>query len=412
MPNQKMLEGIKVVELGTHVAVPYCTRELSDLGAEVTKVEPLKGESYRGKMGMLFQLPFKEDYDVLYNAYNVDKKSISLNLKDPAGREAMIKLLGTADVFITNTREEVLARLGLSFEMLSEMYPKLIIGNVSGFGTKGPDKDKRGYDASSFWSPSGMIQEWNFQDNGYAFKPFYGFGDAITASQLTSGILAALYQRAINGGKGDIVRVSLLATGLWTNVCGLLRYQDGQEFPRPYNQPIVPLDNFMRTKDGKQFLCSEENWPARYKIWLKLMDREDLMDDPNWNSMMGYVNRADIPNKVDMLKECVAKYTSEELDKALEGSNAIYEYLRETKDIMSNEQAWANDIFAKVQMRNGQESIIPNAPIRFASQPDPDGSHVTARKLGEDGDIILKELGYTDEEIQAMIEANTIVVKK
>ena len=411
MSNQKILEGIKVVEMGTHVAVPYCSRELSDLGADVIKVEPLTGESYRGKMGMLFQLPFQEDYDVLFNAYNVDKKSLSLNLKDEDAKEALIKLLGTVDVFVTNTREEVLARLGLSFESLQEKYPKLIIGNVSGYGTKGPDKDKRGYDASSFWSPSGMIQEWNFQDNDFAFKPFYGFGDAIAASQLTSGILAALYQRALTG-KGDIVRVSLLATGLWTNICCLLRYQDGQDFPRPYNQPIVPLDNFMKTKDGKQFLCSEENWPARYKIWLKLMGREDLMDDPNWNSMKGYVNRADIPNKVDMLKECVANHTSEELDEALKDSGAIYEYLNETDNIMENQQAWENDIFAKVQMRNGKESIITNAPIRFASQPDPDGEHVTARKLGEDGDIILKELGFSDEKIAEMVEKKSIIIKK
>lgn len=411
MSNQKILEGIKVVELGTHVAVPYCARELSDLGASVIKVEPVTGESYRGKMGMLFQLPFQEDYDVLFNAYNVDKKSLCLNLKDEDAKEAFIKLLGTVDVFLTNTREEVLSRLGLSFDSLREKYPKLIIGNVSGYGTKGSDKDKRGYDASSFWSPSGMIQEWNFQDNNYAFKPFYGFGDAIAASQLTSGILAALYQRALKG-EGDIVRVSLLATGLWTNICGLLRFQDNQEFPRPYNQPIVPLDNFMKTKDGKQFLCSEENWPARYKIWLKLMGREDLMDDPNWNSMKGYVNKADIPNKVNMLKECVSNYTSEELDEALKDSGAIYEYLTETNEIMENKQAWDNDIFAKVQMRNGEESVITNAPIRFASQPDPDGVHTTARKLGEDGEEILKELGYTEEQITEMIERKAAVIKK
>lgn len=411
MSNQKILEGIKVVELGTHVAVPYCARELGDMGAEVIKIEPPTGESYRGKMGMLFQLPFQEDYDVLFNAYNVDKKSLSLNLKDEDAKEAFIKLLGTADVFVSNTREEVLERLGLSFEFLQEKYPKLIIGNVSGYGNKGEDKNKRGYDASSFWSPSGMLQEWNFQDNDYTFKPFYGFGDAVAASQLTSGILAALYHRGITG-KGDIVRVSLLATGLWTNVCGLIRYQDGQNFPRPYNEPIVPLDNFMKTKDGKYFLCSEENWSARYKIWLKLMGREDLMDDPNWNSMKGYVNRKDIPNKVDMLKECVANHTSEELDEALKDSGAIYEYLEETENIMDNQQAWANDIFAKVEMRNGKESVITNAPIRFASQPDPDGEHITARKLGEDGDVILKELGFSDEKIAEMIERKAVVIRK
>lgn len=411
MSKSGILKGIKIVELGTHVAVPYCARELSDLGADVIKVEPPKGESYRQKMGMLFQLPFQEDGDVLFNAYNVDKKSISLNLKDEKAKEAFVKLLGTADIFLTNTREEVLERLGLSFASLKEKYPKLIIGNVNGYGSKGKNKEKRGYDASSFWSPSGMIQEWNFKDNEYAFKPFYGFGDAIAASQLTSGILGALYKRAVSG-EGDIVRVSLLGTGLWTNICGLLRYQDDQPFPRPYTEPIVPLDNFMRTKDGKQFLCSEENWPARYKIWLKLMGREDLEDDPNWNSMKGYVNRADIPNKVSMLKECVAAHTSEELDEALKDSGAIYEYLGETDTIMDNEQAWANDMFTKVQLRNGKESIVSNAPIVYESTKDEVKEHTTARKLGEDGEEILLGLGYTEEEIKTMQEEQVIVIRK
>ena len=124
MSNQNILKGIKVIELGTHVAVPYCARELSDLGAEVIKVEPLTGESYRGKMGMLFQLPFQEDYDILFNAYNVDKKSISLNLKDEDAKNAFIKLLGTADVFFNK-------HTGRSTES-SGIKLRIVTGKISG----------------------------------------------------------------------------------------------------------------------------------------------------------------------------------------------------------------------------------------------------------------------------------------
>lgn len=239
MSNQ-ILKGIRVVELGTHVAIPYCARELSDMGAEVIKIEPPKGESYRGKMGMLFQLPNKPGSDYVLTPYNVNKKSLCMNLKDADSKEALLKLLETADVFLSNTREMALEKLGLGLESLQQRFPRLVIGSVNGFGTVGPDKDRPGYDATSFWSAGGAIQEWSTQGS-QVFKPFYGFGDSIAAAQLTAGIMSALYQRE-KTGKGDVVRVSLLAAGLWHNICGLLRYQAGHKFPKSFYDPIVPLD--------------------------------------------------------------------------------------------------------------------------------------------------------------------------
>lgn len=282
MANE-ILKGIKIVEWGSYVAVPYCTRELADMGAEVIKIEPPKGEDYRVRMGRNFQLPNNPKSDWTYTPYNVNKKNLCLDLKNPEAVNAFLTLIATADVFITNTREEVLERMGLGFATLREKFPKLICANVSGFGDKGPMKDNRGYDLTSFWSPSGMIQEWNFQGN-LPFKPFYGFGDAITASQMTVGILAALYRRAVTG-VGDVVRTSLMGTGLWTNVCGLLRYQAGHHFPKPFGEPIVPMDNLYETKDGKWICISEPIWGQRCQHYFEFFGTPELMDDPNWNSM-------------------------------------------------------------------------------------------------------------------------------
>jgi crotonobetainyl-CoA:carnitine CoA-transferase CaiB-like acyl-CoA transferase len=403
--SNNILKGIRVIELGTHVAIPYCARELADMGADVIKIEPPQGEAYRSRMGMLFHLPFKPDHNVIFTPYNVNKKSLSLNLKDADGKEAFLKLLGTADIFITNTREMALERLGLSFDFLKEKFPKLIIGNVNGFGTKGTDKDRGGYDATSFWSPSGALLEWGTQGSK-VFKPFYGFGDSIAAAQLTAGIMSALYQRE-RSGKGEVVRVSLLAAGLWHNICGLLRYQVGHNFPKSYYDPILPLDNFYLTKDGKWLLCSEERWDVRCKAYFELFGTPELIDDPEWNSMKGYISN--ISEKVKYFEEHIAQVTSEQITEVLSKVDAVFEFLHETKDVVTNEQAWANDFLREMKTASGQPLTISNIPIEFESQDFID-EITPAPQLGENSAEILSGLGYTEEQIKAMVDKGAVVL--
>lgn len=409
MANE-ILKGIKVVELSTHVAVPYTGRALADMGADVIKIEPPKGESYRGKMGMLFQLPNKPGADYIFTPYNVNKKSLCLNLKDPASVEALLKLLEDTDIFITNTREKALEKLGLGLETLKEKFPKLIIGSVNGFGNKGPDKDNPGYDATSFWACSGALTEFSYADDKHMFKPFYGFGDGVGAAQLTAGILAALYNR-MNTGKGDVVRVSLMGTGLWHNVGGMMRACAGHKFPKEFTDPIVPLDNFYKTKDGKWFLVSEENWGGRCHAYFDLFGMPELKDDPNWNSMMAYVNPKTMKEKVKFFEEHFAQVTEEEIRKHLEPVDAVFAFIPSHDDIIDNEQAWANDFIRKMHTKDGTELTIANIPYKFDSQGVIDEIK-PAPQLGEDTVEILGSLGYSADEINNMIETGAVLAYK
>ncbi len=403
--SNTILKGIRVVEMGTHVAIPYCSRELADMGAEVIKIETPYGESYR-RVGMLFHLPLEAGFNPVFIPYNMNKKSLVLNLKEEMGKEALLKLLETADIFLTNTREMALERLGLSFDVLKEKFPKLVIGSVNGFGTKGRDKDRGGYDLTSFWSPAGMLQEWTYQENPHVFKPFYGFGDSIAAGQLTAGVMSAMYNRE-KTGKGDVVRVSLLATGLWSNVCGLLRYQAGHEFPKAFCDAAAPLDNFYRTKDGKWFLSAEENWDARCGAYFDLFGTPELKDDPNWNNLMGYMT--DIPEKSKFIEEHIAQLTSEEIYDALIKAGAVFDFLLETDDILDNPQAWDNDCLRKVTAKNGKELTVSNIPLRFDSQ-DLIEEVTIAPELGENSAEILSSLGFSEAQIKDMAEKNATLI--
>ena len=139
------LEGITVVELATFVAAPSSARVMADWGANVIKVESPKGDPMRN-MGALVNMPTQPDENVAFDQQNSNKHSIVINLKDPDGMAVMHRLLEGADVFVTNNREDALVRMGLSYAQLADRYPRLVYGQVSGYGEEGPHKDRPGYD--------------------------------------------------------------------------------------------------------------------------------------------------------------------------------------------------------------------------------------------------------------------------
>ncbi len=405
---EQVLKGIRVVELGTHMAVPNCAHELGEMGAEVIKVEKPKGENYRYAMGMLFQLPNKPQGDMCYEPQNVNKKHVAIDIKKPEGVQALMDLLATADVFLTNTREAALAKSGIGFADLRKKFPKLVIGNVNGYGTEGPRAEYPGYDASSFWAESGVFQEWTFQGDKHMFKPFYGWGDNICAGQLTIGVLGALLRRA-NTGEGDVVRVSLLGTGIWQNVTGFMRYQSGHKFPKDFYEPIVPLDQFYKTKDGKWFLTSEEHWDLRCQAYFKLFSTPELADDPEWTTMRGYISN--IPEKSKWFEEHISQVTSEEIEEALRPVDAVFCFITETDEVFDNEDAWANGYFQKHPMANGQEVVIPSIPIRYDSEGKFDHDYSTPVPLvGGDTDEVFGEI-YGAEKVAQLVEAGALIDK-
>lgn len=146
---ERVLEGVKVIELSQYAAAPAAGRLLAEMGADVVKVEPLSGDSMR-YVGPSFGLPGKQDENVAFQMVNTGKKSIALDLKSPAGQQIMDKLLAGADIFFTNVRMKALQSLGLSWEALHERHPRLIFGHVSGYGLKGDDTGLPGYDATVF----------------------------------------------------------------------------------------------------------------------------------------------------------------------------------------------------------------------------------------------------------------------
>src|SRR5512139_686826 len=191
-----ILEGIKVVSMGQIVAIPAASSLMADWGAEVIKLEPLTGEMHRGlRRSQGVQVgPVNWVMQVL----NRNARGLALDVKQPAGREAIYKLIERADIFLCNYERHSVRRLGLDYASLSKLNPRLIYGFVSGYGKVGPDKDERGYDFTAGWARSGMM--YMVGEPGTPPAPQRaGMIDSSAGAHLLGGICAALLDREKTG---------------------------------------------------------------------------------------------------------------------------------------------------------------------------------------------------------------------
>lgn len=389
------LKGVRVIELGTHVAVPKATRIMADWGAEVIKVEPPKGEPWR-TMGPAYEVPARPDYNPVFQVENMNKKTIVLDLKTEAGQKALLDLLKTADVFITNTRLKALEKLGAGYETVHKVCPKLIYLHFGAYGQKGPEKDWPGFDLAAFWAKSGTMVEWTLEEDK-PFGPKPGVGDGACASLMLGAILAALYKRT-RTGEGELIQTSLFAAALWYNSLGLIcgQPQFNLTFPKKIaTDPLVPP---YKTKDGYWVLAASPSWAQLYPKVFKLIGLEQYIGDPMLHERDAA--RANYKQVCELIAGAWKNFTADELMKIFASNGVVCAKIIGPNDMYKDEQAWANDYLTKITLENGSELIVPRVPIQFGDEAPAQQS--PAHHLGQDTAEVLASIGYTEEQIAAL----------
>jgi crotonobetainyl-CoA:carnitine CoA-transferase CaiB-like acyl-CoA transferase len=276
------LQGVKVIEMGVWVAGPAATGLMADWGADVIKVEPPTGDPQRfvfGALGVADQKgvpPFEID--------NRGKRSVVLDLRNDNDLQKMFALLEDADVFVSNVRPAGLARMGLDPDSLTKRFPRLIYGQLTGYGTTGPDVDKAGYDIGAFWSRSGLAHTTVAPDE---LPPAIrsGQGDHTTGLSMAAGVLAALFDRE-RTGKGRVVSTSLLRTGIYTlgwDVGVYLRFGKRQSTKSSRKNP-APQMNCYRCADGRAFWLLGMEADRHFPGLLKAIGREELASVENFKN--------------------------------------------------------------------------------------------------------------------------------
>ena len=278
-----LFEGVRVVELAQYVFVPAATAVLSDLGADVIKVEPVgTGDPYRYlHTATLGSGP--KTYNLRLEHANRGKRSIGVDVKTTAGRGVLEDLIAQADVFATSLRPRALSALDLDDETLRARHPRLVIARGTGYGARGPDANRPGYDATAYWSWGAVGMAVTDPDAATPARQRPAMGDNSAAMSVAFGIAAALLRRT-RTGDGGVVDVSLLGSAVWTLAMDVMSVQNpgyqAHEMARPSGWN--PLTEVYRTSDGR-FLNFVLLQPDRY--WPDLcrrLGRSDLIADPRF----------------------------------------------------------------------------------------------------------------------------------
>ena len=404
---KRPLEGIKVVEMATFIAVPAVGRILADLGAEVIKIESAKGDNLRYTAPNEGR-PSDPHEDINFDLENGGKKGIVVDLRTDKGREVLFKLLDDADVFLTNWRPQALARKNLTYDDLKGRYPSRVYASLTGYGEKGPDKDLPGFDYTAFFARSGWSGSL-YQKGTVPSNLIPALGDHQGALALTVGVLAALF-RAKTTGKGEKVSTNLLHTAVWVQSFQIQGAQYGDEFggvsyPFDRRDNQLPYQPAVQTKDGRFLQVMGPNFGIYYSLIMKAIGREDVLDDPVLSDQKEMIRTGRVGEAYDIIQEGFKQKTAAEWAPILTELDIPFALCKTYEEVVKDEQAWANDVFCEVDYPRGPKAMV-RTPIDLEETPLPE--YEKAPLLGADTVSVLEGLGYEQSEIQAMIDDKTV----
>lgn len=410
--TNKPLEGVKVVEYATFIAAATTGRFLADLGADVIKIESAKGDPLRytapteGRPSDKWSL-FHEN--TTWDLENGNKRCLSLNTKDPAGKEALFKLLEDADIFITNNRVQSLQKNGLDYDSLKEKYPKLVYAMITGYGEYGPDKDLPGFDFTAFFARGGYLDSLR-QKGTIPMNVCPGLGDHNVGMNLAAGVLAALYH-AEKTGKGEKVETSLFETAVHN--MGMMvqaaQYEDvGVKYPIAIRESANPFNAAWETKDGRYIQTCMPDYNTYYNRWMEVIGRPDLIDDERYFPVTNMLKNNLGTEVYDMIMDAMRQKTAAEWNPILTKADFAFSVAQSWEEILVDEQAWANDCFYKMTYDNGAERTLVRLPVKFQEMGTPEYNR--GPMIGEQSEDVMKELGYSDEQIAEFKEKGVIYI--
>lgn len=386
--NKGILHGYRVLDFGRYIAGPFCGTLLGDYGAEVIRVERVKGSEDRylqpvtdkGEGSMFLQL-------------NRNKLGFTLNPTKPEGKSIVEKLVKTADIVIANLPDSTLKAMHLDYESLEKVNPKIILTSNTAFGTTGPYSDRVGFDGVA-QAMSGAMNMTG--DPDIPLKAFSPYVDFCTASLAAYGTLLAILERQ-KTGKGQRVQTSLLSTALTmtnSHVMEQKLLKKNRIATRNRSQTSAPADTF-QTKDG-WVLVHTVGQPL-FERWAELMGEPEWIGDPRFKDDISRGDHGEIISN-RMAKWCKDKTNKEVLNKLDKARIPGGEVLR-AKEVLEEQHIIARNLFLDLEYANLKEPAPIMSPAVELSE-NPGHINHSAPLLGEHTETIMIELGYTKEEIK------------
>ena len=396
------LDGISVIEVANWVAAPSACAIMSDLGADVIKIEPLQGDAMRGMFRPARSQTRQGTIDTGFHLDNRGKRSVAISIDKPEGAELVKRLVADADVFVTNLMPKRQARFGLDAAAIQKVNDQIVHATLTGYGTVGPDADRAGFDVTAFFGRGAVIESMaeEGQDAPY---PRPGQGDHITGLSLLAAVLAAL-RMVETTGTGQVVNVSLFGTSTWTMATDLSAVLvDGREpTKRDRRHMTSALANRYLCRDGRWILLNmpDAQWWAKF---CQAISNQSLADDPRFQTPKGRYDN--MPELVDAVSDVLGQKNLSEWLEIFDRAGLIMAPAASLTELADDPQAAATDMYPSITV---SEEDIRTVAVPFKIE----GANISPRgrgpEVGEHTSQVLSSLGLSSEEIDHLASEGVI----
>jgi formyl-CoA transferase len=395
-----IFSGLKVVDLASFIAGPGAAVILSDFGADVIKVEPPTGDTWRIGYKIPPQPRAKDNY--AWHLNNRNKRGLVLDLKSPNAAEVLERLVKWADVLIVNTPHPARKKLKLEYDDVVQWNPRLIYADLTGFGDNGPDASLPGFDVTAYWSRSGLLSQ--MRDAGAPPTwPVAGSGDHATAVGLFSAIVMGLYRRE-RTSKGSHVTTSLLAEGVWSTGVYIAGALAGATFYPLHDRksPANAALNPYQTSEGAWFLLVVT--PDKLPALATAIGRPDLLTDPRFSDPAKQA--ANAAQLREILDDAFGKQPMAHWRDVFDKAHITYGAILEPSEVVNDPQLKANNIVVPLEGAGGKLTFTVSSPMQVHGLEKEPARR--APELGEHNAQILDELGFNPAQIESLRTSGTV----
>jgi formyl-CoA transferase len=397
-----LFTGLKVIDCGSYIAAPAATTILADLGADVIKIEPPgAGDPYR-------QLPKIPGNPVSEHEYawihdNRNKRGLALDLRTEDGQRILHELVVGADVFVTNYPLTVRAKLRIDHETLMGLNERLVYGSFTGYGERGAEVAKPGFDATSYWARSGMMDVVRPSFDATPARAVVGQGDHPSAMTLYAALVTGLYQRALTG-RGTKVSSSLHANGLWANSYMASASLCGAEFiPRPPREELFnALSCHYQARDHKWLLLTILNEDRHWPVLVHCLERPELLEDERFGTRPDRLRNAHA--LIGVLDAAFAEHDRAHWEKVLADNGIVFDIIATSTDIADDQQMRDNGL----ALTFADDAEVGAIAVPFQVTGAPTVPPALPPAIGQHTDAILDELGYDADRIAALRSSGTV----
>ncbi|HCB33674.1 MAG TPA: CoA transferase, partial [Acidimicrobiaceae bacterium] len=388
------LDGIRVVEFANFAAAPSSVAIMADLGAEVVKVEAIGGDPIRGLMKQAKLADGEHNPDHAFQFINRGKKSIQLNLDDPAGADLARRLVATADVVLTNLLPERRRRYGLDVDDLFAVKSDLVIGLLSGYGEIGEEAGRPGYDVTAFFARSGLYGS-SIPPGGTPPHARPAQGDHTTGIAMFAALMTGLRARDVTG-EGQVVEASLLRTAAWTIAIDLATsLVDGRPaYERPRERGLSPMLEAYECADGRWLQFTMPDTGDAWARFCRALDRDDLVAHDDFDT--GRKRFRSMASLLETLEQTVASKPSAHWMPRLDEHRCIWAPINDTAAAVVDPQLRATGAFETIDHPEAGTFETVAAPFRIPTSPEV-RVRGPAPERGEHTRELLAELGLDDD---------------